>query len=47
MITVHLHGEINFGIFYVLLLLPIPINTIANSLGALEEEVGYKNYAEK
>ena len=41
------YGEANFGIFYVLLLLPIPINTIANSLGALEEEVGYKNYAEK
>ena len=41
------YGEVKFGIFYVLLLLPIPINTIANSLGALEEEVGYKNYAEK
>ena len=41
------YGEVKFGIFYVLLLLPIPINTIAISIGVLEEEVGYKKYAKK
>ena len=41
------YGEVKFGIFYVLLLLPIPIHTIASSLGVLEEEVGYVNYAKK